>query len=243
MQKYNHNYTMLCDFYELTMGNGYYVSGMKDTMTYFDLFYRTVPDQGGFAIAAGLEQAVDYIRDLHFDDEDIAYLRSRGIFDEGFLDYLRSFKFTGDVWAVPEGTPIFPGEPFLTVRAPAIEAQFIETFLLLTLNHQSLIATKTNRIVRAAAGTAVKFNARFCQRPLCAAANPAANKDINLQRLQHAGQSAVSAAVGIHHPAGDKLAVLHLVKLELLRMAKVLKDLSVFVSNRNFHHHFPPFLC
>ena len=110
MQKYNHNYTMLCDFYELTMGNGYYVSGMKDTMTYFDLFYRTVPDQGGFAIAAGLEQAVDYIRDLHFDDEDIAYLRSRGIFDEGFLDYLRNFKFTGDVWAVPEGTPVYAAD-------------------------------------------------------------------------------------------------------------------------------------
>ena len=155
MQKYNHNYTMLCDFYELTMGNGYYVSGMKDTMTYFDLFYRTVPDQGGFAIAAGLEQAVDYIRDLHFDDEDIAYLRSRGIFDEGFLDYLRSFKFTGDVWAVPEGTPVFPREPIMTVRAPAIQAQLLETFLLLTINHQSLIATKANRIVRAADGRTV----------------------------------------------------------------------------------------
>lgn len=108
MQKYSHNYTMLCDFYELTMGNGYFVSGMKDTVTYFDLFYRTVPDQGGFAIAAGLEQAVDYIKNLHFDEEDIEYLRARGIFDEGFLDYLRGFKFTGDVWAVPEGTPVFP---------------------------------------------------------------------------------------------------------------------------------------
>ena len=164
MQKYNHNYTMLCDFYELTMGNGYYVSGMKDTMTYFDLFYRTVPDQGGFAIAAGLEQAVDYIRDLHFDDEDIAYLRSRGIFDEGFLDYLRSFKFTGDVWAVPEGTPVFPREPIMTVRAPAIQAQLLETFLLLTINHQSLIATKANRIVRAADGrTVLEFGSRRAQ--------------------------------------------------------------------------------
>ena len=162
--KYNHNYTMLCDFYELTMGNGYYVSGMKDTMTYFDLFYRTVPDQGGFAIAAGLEQAVDYIRDLHFDDEDIAYLRSRGIFDEGFLDYLRSFKFTGDVWAVPEGTPVFPREPIMTVRAPAIQAQLLETFLLLTINHQSLIATKANRIVRAADGrTVLEFGSRRAQ--------------------------------------------------------------------------------
>ena len=168
MQKYNHNYTMLCDFYELTMGNGYYVSGMKDTMTYFDLFYRTVPDQGGFAIAAGLEQAVDYIRDLHFDDEDIAYLRSRGIFDEGFLDYLRNFKFTGDVWAVPEGTPVFPREPIMTVRAPAIQAQLLETFLLLTINHQSLIATKANRIVRAADGrTVLEFGSRRlrAQRP------------------------------------------------------------------------------
>lgn len=155
---------MLCDFYELTMGNGYYVSGMKDTMTYFDLFYRTVPDQGGFAIAAGLEQAVDYIRDLHFDDEDIAYLRSRGIFDEGFLDYLRSFKFTGDVWAVPEGTPVFPREPIMTVRAPAIQAQLLETFLLLTINHQSLIATKANRVVRAADGrTVLEFGSRRAQ--------------------------------------------------------------------------------
>ena len=164
MQKYSHNYTMLCDFYELTMGNGYFVSGMKDTVTYFDLFYRTVPDQGGFAIAAGLEQAVDYIKNLHFDEEDIEYLRARGIFDEGFLDYLRGFKFTGDVWAVPEGTPVFPREPVITVRAPAIQAQLLETFLLLTINHQSLIATKANRVVRAADGrTVLEFGSRRAQ--------------------------------------------------------------------------------
>ena len=137
------NYTMLFDFYELTMGNGYFQTPMKDKICYFDVFFRSVPDGGGFAIAAGLEQVVDYIENLRFDDEDIAYLRSKNIFEEAFLEYLRTFKFTGDLWAVPEGTPIFPGEPILTVRAKAIEAQFIETFILLTLNHQSLIATKT----------------------------------------------------------------------------------------------------
>ena len=144
------NYTLLCDFYELTMGNGYFqTEGYADQICYFDVFFRNVPDGGGFAIAAGLEQVIDYIENLRFTEEDIAYLRGKGCFCAGFLDYLRTFRFTGDLWAVPEGTPIFPREPFLTVRAPAIEAQFIETFLLLTLNHQSLIATKTNRIVRA----------------------------------------------------------------------------------------------
>ena len=165
MEKYNGlNYTMLCDFYELTMGNGYFESGVKDTVTYFDLFFRTVPDQGGFAIAAGLEQAVDYIKNLHFSDEDIAYLRGKGIFSEGFLEYLKGFKFTGDVWAVPEGTPVFPREPIMTVRAPAIQAQLLETFLLLTINHQSLIATKANRVVRAADGrTVLEFGSRRAQ--------------------------------------------------------------------------------
>ena len=158
------NMTMLCDFYELTMGNGYFQSGYKDRITYFDVFFRTVPDNGGFAIAAGLEQAVQYIQNLHFDEEDIAYLRGRGIFCEGFLDYLRDFRFTGDIWAVPEGTPIFPREPIMTVRAPAIEAQLVETFLLLTLNHQSLIATKANRVVRAAKGrTVLEFGSRRAQ--------------------------------------------------------------------------------
>ena len=157
---------MLTDFYELTMGNGYFQTGVADQICYFDMFFRSVPDGGGFAIAAGLEQVISYIRDLHFDEEDIAYLRSKNTFSEEFLEYLRTFHFTGDIWAVPEGTPIFPREPILTVRAPAIEAQFIETFLLLTLNHQSLIATKTNRIVRAAEGRPVsEFGSRRAQGP------------------------------------------------------------------------------
>ena len=158
------NLTMLCDFYELTMGNGYFVSGMQDRMTYFDVFFRDVPDGGGFAIAAGLEQIIDYVQKLHFDEEDIAYLRGRGIFDEAFLEYLRNFKFTGDIWAVPEGTPIFPREPIFTIRAPAIQAQLLETYLLLEFNHQSLIATKANRICRAADGRAVlEFGSRRAQ--------------------------------------------------------------------------------
>ena len=121
------NLTMLCDFYELTMGNGYFQTGLGERICYFDVFFRSVPDQGGFAIAAGLAQVIEYIQKLRFDEEDIAYLRSKGCFAEPFLDYLRQFRFTGDIWAVPEGTPIFPREPILTVRAPAIEAQFIET--------------------------------------------------------------------------------------------------------------------
>ena len=160
------NMTMLCDFYELTMGNGYFQTGLKDRVCYFDVFYRSVPDQGGFAIAAGLAQVVEYIENLHFDEEDLAYLRSKECFSEGFLEYLRDFSFTGDIWAVPEGTPIFPGEPILTVRAPAIQAQFIETFVLLCLNHQCLIATKSNRIVRAAEGRPVaEFGSRRAHGP------------------------------------------------------------------------------
>ena len=158
------NMTMLCDFYELTMSNGYFRNGMRDRICYFDVFYRNVPDGGGFAIAAGLEQVVEYIRDLHFSEEDIAYLRGRGIFDEAFLTYLRNFRFTGDIFAVPEGTPIFPKEPMLTVRAPAIQAQLIETYILLILNHQSLIATKANRVIRAAQGRRVlEFGSRRAQ--------------------------------------------------------------------------------
>ena len=158
------NYTLLCDFYELTMGNGYFQTGIQDRICYFDVFFRSVPDEGGFAIAAGLEQVIDYIEHLQFTDEDVAFLRSKGCFSEAFLTYLKTFRFTGDMWAVPEGTPIFPGEPFLTVRAPAIEAQFIETYVLLTLNHQSLIATKSNRIVRAAQGRPVsEFGSRRAQ--------------------------------------------------------------------------------
>ena len=158
------NMTMLCDFYELTMGNGYLKAGLHNRITYFDVYFRTVPDGGGFAIAAGLEQLIDYIEDLHFDEQDIEYLRSKGIFCEEFLDYLRNFRFTGDIYAVPEGTPVFPGEPMVIVRAPAIEAQLLETFTLLTINHQSLIATKANRIVRAAKGKAVmEFGSRRAQ--------------------------------------------------------------------------------
>lgn len=160
------NMTMLCDFYELTMGHGYFEKGYKDRITYFDLFFRRCPDGGGFAIAAGLQQIVEYIQDLHFSQEDIAYLRERKMFSEEFLRYLADFKFTGDIWAVPEGTPVFPREPIITVRAPAIEAQLVETYLLLTINHQSLIATKANRVVRAAEGrTVLEFGSRRAQGP------------------------------------------------------------------------------
>lgn len=162
--KQKKNYTMLCDYYELTMGNGYLECGIGDRISYFDMFFRRVPDGSGFAIAAGLEQVIDYIENLKFDEEDIAYLRSKKIFSEAFLNYLAKFEFTGDIYAVPEGTPIFPGEPILTVRAPAIQAQFIETYVLLMLNHQSLIATKANRIVRAADGRPVsEFGSRRAQ--------------------------------------------------------------------------------
>ncbi|MBP3591699.1 MAG: nicotinate phosphoribosyltransferase [Clostridia bacterium] len=158
------NLTLLCDFYELTMANGYFELGKGDEIAYFDVFFRTLPDGGGFAIAAGLAQVIEYIKDLKFTEEDIEFLRSKGIFSEKFLAYLADFRFTGDIYAVPEGTPIFPGEPFMTVRAPSIEAQFIETYVLLALNHQSLIATKANRVVRAAQGRAVaEFGSRRAQ--------------------------------------------------------------------------------
>ena len=158
------NLSMLCDYYELTMGNGYFRKGMGEQKVYFDLFFRKVPDGGGFAIAAGLEQVVEYIQNLHFDDEDMEYLRGRNMFDEGFLEYLRNFRFTGDIYAVPEGTPVFPREPLITVRADAIQAQLLETFLLLSINHQSLIATKASRIVRSAEGRAVmEFGSRRAQ--------------------------------------------------------------------------------
>ena len=158
------NLTMLCDFYELTMSQGYFATGYKDRIAYFDLFFRRCPDGGGFAIAAGLEQIVQYILDLHFSEEDIQYLRERNLFSEEFLAYLADFEFTGDIWAVPEGTPMFPNEPIITVRAPAIEAQLIETYLLLCINHQSLIATKANRVVRAAEGrTVLEFGSRRAQ--------------------------------------------------------------------------------
>ena len=158
------NLTMLVDFYELTMAHGYFENGMEDQIAYFDMFFRRVPDEGGFAIMAGLEQLIEYLKHLEFTDEDIEYLRSKQLFSEGFLTYLKNFKFACDIYAIPEGTPIFPNEPILTVRGPIIQAQFIETMILFSINHQSLIATKSNRIVRAANGRPVlELGARRAQ--------------------------------------------------------------------------------
>ena len=158
------NLTMLADFYEFTMANGYYINGLENKTAVFDMFFHKVPDGGGFAIMAGLEQLIDYLKNLKFEPEDIAFLRGKGIFNEDFLNYLEHFTFTCDVWAVPEGTPIFPHEPIVIVRGPVIQAQFIETMLLLSVNHQSLIATKANRIVRAAMGRPVmEFGSRRAQ--------------------------------------------------------------------------------
>ena len=164
MKDVKRNLTMLCDYYELTMSNGYFVNGMADKIVYFDVFYRDNPDNGGYAICAGLQQIVEYINDLHFDDEDIEYLRNRNCFSEEFLNYLKNFKFSGDIWAIPEGTVVFPGEPLMIVRAPIIEAQFIETYVLMMINHQSLIATKAARITRSAKGRPVsEFGSRRAQ--------------------------------------------------------------------------------
>lgn len=158
------NLTMLADFYEFTMANGYLENDMQDIVAYFELFFRNVPDNGGFAIAAGLEQVIDYIQNLEFTEEDIEYFKSKNIFSEKFLDYLRNFKFTCDIWAVPEGRVVFPREPLVIVRGPVIQAQMLETMLLLTINHQSLIATKANRIVRASQGRSVmEFGSRRAQ--------------------------------------------------------------------------------
>ena len=158
------NLSILTDFYELTMANGFFESGRKDDIGVFDLFFRKVPDNGGFAIAAGLEQAMDYLENLKFDDNDIDYLRSKNIFSEGFLEYMRNFKFECDVWAIPEGTPVFPKEPMVVVEGPMIQAQLLETTLLILINHQTLIATKANRIVRSAMGRGVmEFGARRAQ--------------------------------------------------------------------------------
>ena len=157
------NLTMLTDFYEITMANGYFKNGVGDKITQFDMFFREVPDNGGFAIMAGVEQLADYLSNLSFNDEDIEYLAGKG-FGKEFLDYLRNFKFSCDVWCVPEGTPIFPYEPIVTVRGPAIQAQFIETMVLISINHQSLVATKANRIVRSAQGRPVmEFGSRRSQ--------------------------------------------------------------------------------
>ena len=158
------NLTTLMDFYELTMANGYYELGLKDDRVVFDLFYRNNPENGGFVICAGLEQAVEYLMNFHFTDDDIEYLRSKKIFKEDFLDYLRTAKFTGNVYAVEEGTIVYPNTPLMTIEANLCEAQLVETMLLLCINHQSLIATKANRIVRAAKGRVImEFGARRAQ--------------------------------------------------------------------------------
>ena len=165
-KKCNRNLSMLMDFYELTMANGYLNSGLREKVAYFDMFFRRVPDKGGFAIMAGVQQLIEYLKSLKFCDDDIIYLKRKGIFDDDFLEYLKNFKFTCDVWAIPEGTPIFPGEPIVIVRGPIIQAQLIETMILLSINHQTLIATKANRIVTAAQGRDVlEFGSRRAQVP------------------------------------------------------------------------------
>ena len=157
----NQRLELVADFYEYTMANGYFNKNMQDRIAYFDVFFRKVPDEGGYAIVAGLEQIINYIRNLSFDEEDINYLRKQNKFSEEFLNYLENFRFTGDIWAIPEGTVVFPNEPLITVKAPIIEAQLLETMLLITTNHQSLIATKTSRIVKEAQGRPVmEFGAR-----------------------------------------------------------------------------------
>lgn len=158
------NMSMLTDFYELTMSRGYLQHKLSDTVAWFDLFFRSIPEDGGYAVMAGVEQMIDYVKMLRFTEDDLEFLSSTGHFDEHFLDYLRHFNFTCDIWAIPEGTPIFPNEPIVKVRGPLIQAQMIETMLLVTINHQSLIATKTSRIVRAAQGRPVfEFGARRAQ--------------------------------------------------------------------------------
>lgn len=158
------NITLVMDFYELTMSYDYFKKGKKDEIVYFDMFYRKNPDQGGYVLMAGLQQLIEAVKDMHFSDGDIDYLRSLNVFDEEFLSYLSHFKFEGTIWAVPEGTPVFPYEPLVTVKGKIIEAQLLETFLLVTINHQSLIATKTHRVVQEAKGRPVmEFGARRAQ--------------------------------------------------------------------------------
>lgn len=162
--KNDRNLTMLVDFYELTMSNGYFNHNIGDKIAYFDMFFRRVPDGGGYCIMAGVQQLMEYLSSLKFTDEDIEYLKGKNMFSDDFLEYLRNFKFSCDVWAVPEGNPVFPGEPLVTVRGPIIQAQFVETMILLTINHQTLIATKANRICRAAEGRPVmEFGSRRAQ--------------------------------------------------------------------------------
>lgn len=162
--KEERNLTLLVDFYEITMANGYLKNGVGDKTVYFDMFFRRVPDGGGFCIMAGLQQLIEYMKNLRFSSEDIEYLRSKEAFCDEFLDYLEKFEFCCDVWAVEEGTPVFPNEPLVIVKGPVIQAQFVETMVLLSINHQTLIATKANRIVRAAKGRPVmEFGSRRAQ--------------------------------------------------------------------------------
>jgi len=177
---------LLTDLYEITMAHGYFEEGRAETIVTFDVFYRQNPDNGGFSIFAGLEQIVEYINELHFSDDDIAYLRSLGLFSEPFLEYLHNFRFTGDIDAVPEGSIVYPNEPLITVTAPIIEAQLIETFLLTQVNHQSLIATKANRIVRAAQGRSVAdMGARRAHNTDAAAARDYHYVDLYEKAVQH----------------------------------------------------------
>ena len=163
-EKREQSLSMLCDFYEFTMANGYFNNKLQDKIVYFEMYFRKTPDGGGFAVSAGLADVIKYVENLSFAEDDIDFLRQKGLFDEEFLTYLKDFKFTGDIYAVPEGTPVFAEEPLVIVRAKSIEAQIIETMVLLTINHQSLIATKANRIVRAAMGRDVlEFGARRAQ--------------------------------------------------------------------------------
>ena len=158
------NLTMLVDFYELTMANGYFKNGIENKIAYFDMYFRRVPDGGGYCIMAGVEQLIEYLSNLNFSEDDIAYLRSKELFCDEFLDFLINFKFTCDVWAIPEGNPVFPNEPLVIVKGPVIQAQFVETMILLTINHQTLIATKANRICRAAKDkTVMEFGSRRAQ--------------------------------------------------------------------------------
>ena len=162
--KNERNLTMLTDFYELTMANGYLHKGMQDRQVVFDMFFRRIPDGGGYAIVAGLEQLMQYLDNLQFSEEDLAFLRSKNTFSEEFLDYLRRFKFTCDVWAIKEGTPVYPQEPLVVVKGPVIQAQLVETMVLLSLNYQSLIATKSTRMNRVAEGRAImEFGSRRAQ--------------------------------------------------------------------------------
>lgn len=162
--KNNDNLTLLADFYEFTMANGYLAKNKENTYTYFDLYFRTIPDNGGFVVLAGLEQFIHYIENLKFTKDDIEYFKGKNIFSDKFIKYLEDFEFKCDIWAMPEGSIAFPNEPLITVRGPAVQAQLIETMALLTINHQTLIATKSNRIVSAAEGrTVMEFGARRAQ--------------------------------------------------------------------------------